>query len=303
MAEWDSELLTNKFLALIENLKIDLAAQMIISTQFKAISRQINTDFWGIDSETQNSRYVGSYGRDTAIQGINDIDIAVELPAEVFNKYDHYPVNGQEALLQSLQNSLLKICTNSMVGSDGRTIVLRNSGIEFEVFPVFLQKDRSYIYPHASRKGQWRNIKLLAEIEAIDEYDQKYQGKIKHLTKLMRAWKIENEVPISGLLLETLVMEFLDSWPYSDRSIDYYGLMTQDFLGFLSQQDINQKHWRAKGSDQFVYRIGTFEHHAKFSSEDALAAMTYEKEVPQANPQANSQANLYWRKIFGKFFK
>jgi hypothetical protein len=74
--------------------------------------------------------------------------------------------------------------------------------------------------------------------------------------------------------------------------------MTKDFLKLMSQQDINQKHWLAKGSAQFVYRFGTFEHLAASSLEDAVWAMTYETEPSPLD----SQANPYWRKIFGSFF-
>lgn len=298
MTEWESHLIAAKFSTLLENLKIDPATQAIVANQFKVVTRQINLDFWGIDSETENSRLVGSYGRDTAIRGINDIDIAVELPAALFLKYEQHPANGPAALLQAVQNSLQKVFPQAQLSGDNRTIVLDYPDLEFEVLPVFLQEDRSYLYPQATRRGQWRRLKLLAEIEAIAAEDQKYQGKVKHLTKMMRAWKTVNQVPISGLLLETLAMDFLAGWPQNQATLACYGQMTQDFLAFLAEQDLNQKHWLAKGSEQFVYRIGTFEPQAKASFEDARTALTFEKE----SPGTDSPADAYWKKIFGHFF-
>jgi len=54
---------------------------------------------------------------------------------------------------------------------------------------------------------------------------------------MMRAWKTVNQVPISGLLLETLAMDFLALWPQNHASLACYGQLTQDFLAFLAGQD------------------------------------------------------------------
>src|ERR1017187_9441818 len=50
-----------------------------ISSRYKAITRRLNTDFWSTTSDTAHSFYVGSYGRNTAINGFTDLDIVFEL--------------------------------------------------------------------------------------------------------------------------------------------------------------------------------------------------------------------------------
>ena len=40
-----------------------------ISARYKAITRQLDPDFWDTTSDTVHSLYVGSYGRNTATQG------------------------------------------------------------------------------------------------------------------------------------------------------------------------------------------------------------------------------------------
>lgn len=47
--------------------RISLEQRSLISLRYKRITHAINAEFWGIDSETEHSRYVGSYGRSTAI--------------------------------------------------------------------------------------------------------------------------------------------------------------------------------------------------------------------------------------------
>lgn len=287
--------IAQRFKALMDNLQIDGPTENAISLQAKAITQQINADFWGIESDTLNRYFIGSYGRGTAIKGIDDIDLAMELPPALLEEYQRNPHNGAEALLQKVQGSIARVYPQSIIGEDGRTINIDFPNLKFEVLPVFRQADQSYLYPHASYGGRWRIARLLPEIQAIEAIDQKHNGKIRHLVKMMVAWKLHNHVPISGLLLETLAMDFFDFWPHHDQTYPYYGVMTTDFLQYLSQQDRNQKHWLARGSEQFVYRMGTFENQAQQSLEVARTALRLESE------QQEKKANQQWHRIFGDF--
>jgi hypothetical protein len=47
-----------------------------ISNRYKRITQRLNTDFRDTTSDTANSIYVGSYGRDTAIGKISDLGIS-----------------------------------------------------------------------------------------------------------------------------------------------------------------------------------------------------------------------------------
>ena len=77
-----------------------------ISSRYKTITRRLNTDFWNKSSETSHSLYVGSYGRNTAIQGFSDLDMIFELPYAVYQQYNSHSGNGQSALLQAVRQSI-----------------------------------------------------------------------------------------------------------------------------------------------------------------------------------------------------
>ena len=79
-----------------------------ISARYKAITRRLNTDFWSTTYDTSHSLYVGSYGRNTAIQGFSDLDMIFQLPYSVYEKYSGYIGNGQSALLQAVKASIEK---------------------------------------------------------------------------------------------------------------------------------------------------------------------------------------------------
>ena len=77
-----------------------------ISSRYKSITRRLNMDFWDTTSDTSHSLYVGSYGRNTAIQGFSDLDMIFELPSDLYFQYDKYDGNGQSALLQAVRTSM-----------------------------------------------------------------------------------------------------------------------------------------------------------------------------------------------------
>ena len=70
------------------NLKVQNVST--ISMRYKNITKRLNIDFWDSTSETSHSLYVGSYGRDTAIDGFSDLDMIFELPASFYSQYDGY---------------------------------------------------------------------------------------------------------------------------------------------------------------------------------------------------------------------
>ena len=68
-----------KFKNFCDNILISDLKVLDIKYRYERITKQLNKDFWGIDSETRNTWYVGSYGRDTDIH-VSDIDVIFQIP-------------------------------------------------------------------------------------------------------------------------------------------------------------------------------------------------------------------------------
>lgn len=282
------------FSTLIENLKV--VNEGTISTRYKAITKRINLDFWGSESETNHSRYVGSVGRGTAIKGISDIDMLMQLPKKEYDKYNAYKTNGQSALLQAVKNSIKTTYSTTDVGGDGQVVVVQFTDMKFEVLPAFITDDGYYLHPDSNNGGSWKKTDPVTEILAINEMNQKYSAKVKDLGKMARAWKEKCNVPIPGILIDTLAYNFISTWENNDKSFLYYDFMTRDFLNYLSKMDSKQTYWLTPGSRRYAYRNGNFETKAKNSYADAIKAIEYE-----TNSKSFS-AKQEWRKIFGSYF-
>ena len=107
-----------------------------ISYRYKRITRQLNRDFWSTESETAHSLYVGSYGRDTAANGVSDLDVAFTLPNAVYHQYHRHQGNGQSALLQAVRTSIQNTYSSSYAGGDGQVVAINfTDGIRFEILP------------------------------------------------------------------------------------------------------------------------------------------------------------------------
>ncbi len=270
-----------------------------ISTRYKNITKRLNTDFWDTGSDTAHSLYVGSYGRNTAIQGFSDLDMIFQLPYSEYERYNNYSGNGQSALLQAVKKSIEKTYSTTSIRGDGQVILVPfNDGITFEVVPAFINKDGSFTYPDANNGGRWRVTNPKPEIAAIRSRNSATNGNLVQLCRMARAWKRKWDVPIGGLLIDTLAYQFIEDWGYRDKSYLYYDFMSRDFFKWMSSQDSNKEYWRAPGSGQYVYGKGLFQYKAKRCYNISLEAIEHET----ADPKREWSAKQKWREIYGTSF-
>lgn len=267
-----------------------------ISTRYRSITKRINTDYWGTSSDSSHSLYVGSYGRDTEIF-TSDIDMLVRLPYSTYEKFNAYESNGQSALLQEVKKVIEKTYSVTKLKADGQIISIPfKDGINFEVLPAFINKDSSsYTFANSNNGGSWKTTDPRAEIAAIQQMNNQCNSNLKRLCKMARAWRDKNDVDISGILLDILSYNFISAWKYSDKSYTYYGLMTRDFLKYVSEEPVSQCRWQVMGSNRYITCYGSFQSKAKASYETASEAIKDESQYP-------TSANMEWREIYGSKF-
>ncbi|WP_422346002.1 SMODS domain-containing nucleotidyltransferase [Parasphingorhabdus sp.] len=269
-----------------------------ISYRYKRITKQLNKDFWNTESESAHSFYVGSYGRDSAAQGVSDLDVAFHFSPPVFVKYENYIGNGQSALLQAIRFSIQKTYPITRVGGDGQVVAVDfDDGITFEILPVFNGNDGAYLFPDSNSGGCWKLCypkKEIAAFLARDKYTA--NGNLKAICRMARIWKQRHNVPIGGMLIDTLAYQFVLLWEYRDKSFMYHDYLVRDFMKYLANSDKDRSYWRAPGSNSFVHKKGNFQRHAKIAYENTLSAIDH-----QINKRPYS-CREKWREIFGPTF-
>ena len=290
--------LADWFITFCGNIQVQNGA--VISLRYKAITKRLNTNFWEMDSDTSHSLYVGSYGRNTAIHGTSDVDMIFQLPSSVYKQYDDYNGNGQSALLQAVRTLVKKTYSVTNIGAAGQVILVPfDDGITFELVPGIVNKDDSYTHPNSNAGGSWQTTNPKPEIEDIRTRNSTCNNNLVPLFRMMRSWKEKWNVPLGGLLIDTLAYQFIIDWTYRDKSYLYYDYMSRDLFAYMANQSADQDYWKAPVSGQWVYGgKGQFQYKAMRCYNIALEAIKHDT----SDPKQEWSAKQKWREIFGASF-
>jgi hypothetical protein len=276
---------------------IDKTMMSSISARYKRITKQLNGTFWNTDSDTAHSLYIGSYGRDTAAKGVSDIDMYFRLPYSEWKKYNDYQGNGQSALLQAVRRSMQETYPTTSLNGDGQVVVVSfTDKVTFEVLPVFENTAGTMTFADSNDGGSWKTCDPKSEMESFAKRNLDANHNLKALCRMMRIWKDHNSVSISGMLIDTLAYNFIDTWVHKDKSFLYHDWLVRDFLKYLFEQDKNQSRWCAPGSGSWVKRTGSFEYKASAGYKVALEAIKHESDGQ------SRAARDDWRTLFGSTY-
>lgn len=288
--------IAERFQRFCSNLRMSDGVVENVVSRYHRITRQLNESFRGTSNEDANSLYVGSYGRGTAIS-VSDVDMLYVLPRDEYLRFSHYKWNGQSAMLQAVRDSIARTFSRTKLKGDGQVVVVEfGDGICFDVVPCVSNLDGSYTYPDSNGGGMWKKTDPRSEINAIRNMDAKTNKNLRRLCRMIRAWKDQWDVPMGGLLIDTLAYNFLKDWPWREKSFLYYDWLTRDFFEYLSKVNDQQSYWYAVGSNQQIQTKGRFSYKAKQTYNTAVTAIALDEQG------CESLANQKWRDIYGNKF-
>lgn len=240
--------------------RISMEQRSLISQRYKRITHAINSEFWNLDSDTEHSRYVGSYGRGTAID-TSDIDILVELPRNEYERFDMLKGNGQSRLLQAVKSAILTTYPRSDVHADGQVIVIDfTDGIKFEVLPAFKQTDwfgnwnGKFDYPDSNMGGNWRSTDPLAEQEAMKLRNKESNGLLFDTCRHMREIRDTHysSYHLSGIVIDSYAYHHIGDWHWlreGEISTQPWGTYEKKLLNECPSWNVSLT---APGSGDFV---------------------------------------------------
>lgn len=236
-----------------------------ISLRYHTVTKAINNEFWNSISNTMHSLYVGSYGRNTAIN-TSDIDILVELPSSVFDHYNNLSGNSQSRLLQAVRNAILNAYPRSDVRADGQVVKIAFfDKMYFEIVPAFRSCDGSYKYPDSNIGGSWKSTNPKAEQEAMAHKNKSSNGLLYDTCKHIRNIRDNSfsSYHLSGIVIDSFVYEAIGNWrwlnsgEYSFQPSETYEQVLLDYYnqcGISCGLSIN-----APGSNDIVSTLSSYE--------------------------------------------
>nr|WP_240543253.1 hypothetical protein [Bradyrhizobium canariense] len=163
------------------------------------------------------------------------------------------------------------------------------------MLPVFENKDSdSFTYPNANAGGSWKVCNPRADMAAVSKRSDATNTNMKYLARMARIWCKHCDVPMSGMLIDTLGYQFIETHEHRDKSFLYHDWMMRDFFDFLSKQDQQKTYWRAPGSGSSVARKGIFEFKARSAYLRACEAIAFDDKEWSRRQK--------WREVFGSLY-
>lgn len=275
-----------------DNLAVKNADE--ISGRYLAITRRLNKDYWDApDQDYLHCLQVGSYGRRTAIDGVSDLDMAFELPWSVHDRFTQRQGNIQSQLLNEVRDCLKVLYPNTTIKADGQVVVVQFTNYRVEVLPAFVETNGSYKYPDSNGGGSWKWCWPRDEMTALQSVHDRSNRNMKHICKMVRAWKNHKGAPMSGMLIDTLCYNFFSSTTkYDDKSYSSYPELVRDVFDYLSSRP-EQEYWLAPGSKDRVYPNGNFQAKAKKAASKCQEALDSDSDRTKEN---------LWKGTFGRPF-
>lgn len=235
-----------------------------ISLRYHTVTRAINCEFWDSVSDTAHSLYVGSYGRNTAVESSN-IDILVELPNDQFDRFNNLSGNSQSRLLQAVRNAILSVYPRSDVRADGQVVKIAFSdGTYFEIVPAFKNWNGSYKYPDTNTGGRWKSTNPKAEQEAMAEKNRSSNGLLYDTCRHIRFIR-DNcfaSYHLSGIVIDSFVYRAIGNWRWlnnGESSSSLSGTYEQVLLDYYNQGLAWGMNITAPGSNDTVSTSSSYE--------------------------------------------
>lgn len=217
------------------------------TNRIQRINNKLSEKYY--DESIDGTIIVGSVGRLTAITKTSDYDVLYVLPSEVYTRFDNHSNNGQSALLQEIKEVIKETYPNTQIRGDGQVVdVTFGDGI-IELVPAFEQNDGSFKYPDSNNGGSWKYTKPLQEIAAAVSAKEGSSDIYTYLCFLARKWKNHTGFAFKGLLIDTLVLDYLNNNDYTQKTEVE---LLEDFYAHLAAEDRDRKYWLALGSNQQI---------------------------------------------------
>jgi hypothetical protein len=276
------------FDGLLANLKVGEKVSAIRGRRDE-ITKALNKSFRGKDGCVDFKLMIGSFGRHTAIKSISDLDMVFILPPGL--RDDYSDDNGPRRMLERVRDVLKARYPNTDIRVDQCVVRVQfaTNAFKFEVQPAFENSDDSFDYPDTKAES-WRTTQPRAEIDATKECNDRTSTNMRHLARMVRAWKNANGVNIGGLVIDTLVYNFFAQTKEFDfANTASFDLMSRDFFAFLMVEPDND-YYLALGSRQRVHVKAKFQAKAKKAYNRCVTAIEKERKTASVRK---------WREVFG----
>jgi hypothetical protein len=260
-------------------------------TKHYGVRKCLNSHYYGVSSEKDNSFLVGSWGKLTRVRPPGDIDLYFVLPYEVYKRFNAYVGNKQSALLQEVKGILQKSYPATEMRGDGQVIVVKFTSINVEVVPVFKLENGRYWICDTNGGGTYREADPHAEESHVSSIHDAHNNNLRPLVRMLKVWKRNCNVPLKSFHVELLAADFLRQCEWKMNGFFYYDWIMRDFFKYLQSRENGVLF--VPGTYETLYLGNAWKSRCESAYSRALKACEYE------HADYVNLAGEEWRKIFG----
>ncbi|CAJ3408193.1 DNA polymerase beta domain-containing protein region [Burkholderia pseudomallei] len=283
---------TSRFSQFLVNLQLTTAQDADGRRKKAGVVSCLNSAYYGSNSEFDNSFYIGSWGKGTAIRPPRDVDVYFVLPPAAYGRFGAYAYNPQSALLQEVKRVLQRSYpTTTNIRGDGPVVLVGFESYSVEVVPVFFVGDFRYWVCDTKNGGSYKQTAPWAEIVHIENADTRNANNLRPLIRMLKSWQACCSVPIKSFHLELLAVDYLDQSQWRFKSIFWYDWVVRDF--FLYMISRANTFAIAPGTGEYMWLGETWKSKAESAYVRAAKASSYEAQNMMI------AAGEEWQKIFG----
>ena len=273
--------------------------------------------------------HFGSFARKTKCRELDDIDLMIGISANgaTYNSFDNWDevrinANQREQIQVDCMNDDGTLNSTKVINKfkeklksvndysrsdlhkngEAVTLTLKSRVWNFDIVPCFhtvKEPDGRAYYLIPNGKGDWKKTDPTIDREYVKQTNKNCNGHILELIRLCKKWNTVKKVkPIPSYLLETMVIDFIESCKPTDDDIKILFKKNLDYIAMAilnpvyDMKEIEGDINTIKSDDRQNIR-----EKARTDFEKVRCAIMYEE-----NFNLHEEAIKIWREIFGGDF-
>lgn len=225
-----NEIIDAHFLELERRLRLTKRQRKIAVERCGSVGAQLHKTYYGTKYDGSTKLLIGSFGKNTAIRPLNDVDMIFKIPAEIFARFQAHSGNGSADLLQDVRNALQSKYPLTEKRGWVKVVALEfETSPRIEILPACEQADGTFIIPNSADGGKWEKYDARTGLKNITNAPKR----VRQLIKFIKHWRDGISAEISSYFIECAILDFANSEEFVD---DWLGA-TKNFFARLTEAD------------------------------------------------------------------
>lgn len=215
--------------------------------------RDVLVDILDDDLHIEDSQLIGSFTRGTMVGPLrqdSDADVMVVLDAEEHREWieqENGPRNALRAIKRRIENDPRFSQTEVKIDQNVVQVKYHDSTIEIApafrysevphadhpngIFGLFSDASDGYAIPDTHGRQSWQGTNPRKYKQMFEARDQAHNGRVSGLTRTMKNWAEENNVPVRSYHMEIMVYNYFEQKAQRGEPVpSSYEEMTREFM-------------------------------------------------------------------------